>query len=237
MEQENNQDLEIDLLSLFRLIIRKWWLIGIITFAGLVLAGSYAYLVLDDTYTAESSMIVQVTESGDSAASNLSTGTRLVDTYAEIAKSNRALDELIANLHLELTTNQVKNMISVNSVNNTLIIELVVTSEDPVLAKEIANELVSIVQGLSTEFDGLETIEILDIAIVATTPSGPNRTLYLVIGILLGAMIGVGLILALEFLDKNIKTGKDIENKLGLRLLGTIPEYDMNEGVDENGGL
>ena len=54
--------------------------------------------------------------------------------------------------------------------------------------------------------------------------------MYLAVGILLGGMIGVGLVLGVEFLDKNIKVGKDIENVLGLRLLGIIPDYDMDEG-------
>ena len=237
MEHVDNQELEIDLLSLLRVILRKWWLIGIITFLGLLVAGGYAYLVKDDEYTAESSMIVQVTSTGDSDYTNLLTGQRLVDTYTEISKSNRVLNELIDNLDLSISAVNLRNMISVNSVNDTLIIELKVVSEDPVLAKNIANEVVSIVQELSAEFEGLENVEILDVASTPVNPSGPNRILYIAVGILLGGMIGVGIVLGFEFLDKNIKTGKDVENILGLRLLGTIPEYDMDEGVVENGKL
>ena len=103
--------------------------------------------------------------------------------------------------------------------------------------KDTANELVVIVKSLSAEFDGLENVEVLDTATTPLIPSGPNRMLYLAVGILLGGMVGVGAVLALEFLDKNIKTGKDIENKLGIRVLGSIPHYSMDEGVVENGRL
>jgi capsular polysaccharide biosynthesis protein len=106
-----------------------------------------------------------------------------------------------------------------------------VESSDPVLAKDIANEVVSIVQVLSNDFENLDNVQVLDIAETPDSPSGPNRLLYMAVGILLGGMIGVGIVLAIEFLDKNIKKGKDVEQYLGLRLLGTIPEYDMDEEV------
>lgn len=231
MEPEQNQEFEIDLISLIKVLLRKWWLIGAVTFVGLLGTALYAYLTLDDVYTAESSMIVQVTSTGDSDYTNLLTGQRLVETYTEIAKSNRVLDELIDNLNLTYSKSQLRNMISVSSVRDTLIIQLDVESTDPVVAKDIANEIVSIVQDLSNDFENLDNVQVLDTAAVPTSPSGPNRLLYVAIGILLGGMVGVGIVLAIEFLDKDIKKGKDVEQYLGLRLLGTIPEYDMDEEV------
>ena len=231
MDPQMNQELEIDLVSLIKVLLRKWWLIGAVTFVGLLVTALYAYMVLDDVYTAESSMIVQVTNTGDSDYTNLLTGQRLVDTYTEIAKSNRVLDELIDNLSLDYTKAQLRDMINVSSVNDTLIIQLVVENTDPVVARNIANEVVSIVKDLSTDFENLDNVEVLDIAEVPANPSGPNRILYVAVGILLGGMVGVGIVLGIEYLDKNIKKGKDVETFLGLRLLGTIPEYDMDEEV------
>lgn len=231
MDPEMNQELEIDLISLVKVLLRKWWLIGAITFVGLLATGLYAYLVLDDVYTAESSMIVQVTNTGDSDYTNLLTGQRLVDTYTEIAQSSRVLDELIDNLDLEYSKSQLRSMINVSSVNDTLIIRLNVENNDPVLARDIANEVVDIVRQLSTEFENLDNVEVLDTAAAPENPSGPNRILYMAVGILLGGMVGVGIVLAFEYLDKNIKKAKDIEQHLGIRVLGTIPEYDLDEEV------
>ena len=231
MDPQMNQELEIDLVSLIKVLLRKWWLIGAVTFVGLLVTALYAYMVLDDVYTAESSMIVQVTNTGDSDYTNLLTGQRLVDTYTEIAKSNRVLDELIDNLNLDYSKAQLRNMINVSSVNDTLIIQLDVENTDPVVAKNIANEVVSIVRQLSTEFENLDNVEVLDTAETPVNPSGPNRVLYVAVGILLGGMVGVGIVLAIEYLDKDIKKAKDVEGFLGLRLLGTIPEYALDEEV------
>jgi capsular polysaccharide biosynthesis protein len=226
MNEEMNQELEIDLISLFKLLLRKWWLITIVTVIGLGASAFYAYGMLDDVYSAEASMIVQVTSTGDSDYTNLLTGQRLVDTYTEIATSNKVLDELIVNLDLDLTKEQLRSMISVAGVNDTLIIQLDVESTDAVLAKDVANEIVSIVKQLSTQYENLDNVEVLDVAQIPEVPSGPNRLLYVVVGILLGGMVGVGIVLSIEFLDRTIKTTKDVENLLDVRVLGAIPYYE-----------
>ena len=226
MNEEMNQELEIDLISLFKLLLRKWWLITIVTVIGLGASAFYAYGMLDDVYSAEASIIVQVTSTGDSDYTNLLTGQRLVDTDTEIATSNKVLDELIVNLDLDLTKEQLRSMISVAGVNDTLIIQLDVESTDAVLAKDVANEIVSIVKQLSTQYENLDNVEVLDVAQIPEVPSGPNRLLYVVVGILLGGMVGVGIVLSIEFLDRTIKTTKDVENLLDVRVLGAIPYYE-----------
>ena len=230
MEQNTNQEYEIDLLQLVRIVLRKWLVVGIITAVITVFAGGYAYIMLDDTYTAQSSMLVQAQDTETSDYQNLLTGQRLVDTYKEIAVSNRVLEELADRIdEEEVTVSSLNNMISVSSVNDTLIVQLSVESMDPELSSEIANEAVNIVQELSQEFNGLQEVEVLDTAQVPVNPSGPNRILYVAVGILLGGMLGVGYVLLIEFMDKHIRSPKDIEQFLGLKVLGTIPDYDMGE--------
>ncbi|KAF1687190.1 exopolysaccharide biosynthesis protein [Pseudoxanthomonas broegbernensis] len=52
----------------------------------------------------------------------------------------------------------------------------------------------------------------------------PNVLLNLALGVLLGVVIGVLVALALEFLDDTIKTPDDVEHRLGLSVLGIIPQ-------------
>jgi capsular polysaccharide biosynthesis protein len=87
------------------------------------------------------------------------------------------------------------------------------------------------IQVLSSEYEGFDNIEILDTAKVPTAPSGPNRMLYLMIGLVLGGLLGVGLVLLSEFLDTSIKSSKDIEQKLKLRVLSVIPDYEHEESI------
>lgn len=222
-------DAEIDIMQLFRLLLQHWWQIGLLTVLGLAMGAFVGYGMKEDVYTAHSSMIVQVTNTTDSDYTALLTGQRLVDTYAEIAKSDRVMNELKDNLSLTLSKGTLRSMISVSSTTDTLIINLNVTSPNPALAQKVANETVNIVKQLSYEFDGLEDVEILDIAELPTSPSGPNHMMYAIIGLLLGGMTGVGLVILVEFLDKNVKTAQDLEQKVGIRVLGAIPDYSLEE--------
>lgn len=232
MEHHETLETEIDFRELITIVLRKWYIILIcvvvITFA----ATFYGYKMLENTYNAQSSMIVQVEKDiGDNDLQNLMYGQLLVNTYSEIATSNLVLEAVIDDLNLSYSKSSLKSMINVTSVTDTLIIKLSVSSPKGELSALIANKLVESVQLLSHEFEGLEKVEILDHAEVSTSPSGPNRPLYPLIGCLLGGILGLGIIVMIEFLDNKIKHPKDIEHVLGVRLIGTISEYELDEEV------
>jgi capsular polysaccharide biosynthesis protein len=241
MEEERNvepiEENEIDLMELIRVVLRKWYIIAASVGVVMVLVGIYAYGIMPDTYTAETSVLVQVQNEESSDVANYQLGERLVSTYTEIATSNRVLDQLQTNLREDLnkeySKGKIRNMIDVNGVVNTVVIKLSVESTEKSEAVYMANEIIEIMEATSQEFEGLDNIEILDLATMPEQPSGPNRILYMAIAFILGGMIGGFWVLGIEFLDKTIKTTKDMENKLGLRVLGGIPEYNLESEVEE----
>lgn len=233
MNEDFNQEVEIDLLAIVKLLLRKWWQIGIAVIVCVAAVAVYAYGMKDDEYTAKSSMIVQVSNENSSDYQDLVTGQKLVDTYIVVVKSDRVLNQVKDNLGLTYSNTALANMISVSNTSNTLIVNLSVTGLNGSESAAIANEIVTILKDLTTEFESLENVELLDTAVTPENPSGPNRMLYMVIGVLLGGVIGVGFVLAIEFLDKDVKTAKDVEDKLGIRLLGMIPEYDIPQGDED----
>lgn len=73
---------------------------------------------------------------------------------------------------------------------------------------------------------GVNNISIVDSAAVPERPSSPNLLLNLALFILIGGTIGAALALALEQIDDTISDPRELENILGLPLLGTIPSSD-----------
>jgi capsular exopolysaccharide synthesis family protein len=57
-------------------------------------------------------------------------------------------------------------------------------------------------------------------------PSSPRKSINLTLGLLCGLGIGLVLSFMVEALDTNIKTIYDIEEKLGLPMLGVVPQVD-----------
>lgn len=231
MEQDVNTN-EIDLMSLLGILIRKWYVI--LGFTALFFIGSfiYAYVALEDQYTANASMMVLVSNEEQSNEQNFNFSSKLVKTYTELAKSNIVVDQVIERLDLSYGQENLRNRITVTGVQDTIIIKLSIVTNDKKMSMDIANTMVEVMQEVSSTYDGFDNIEILDQAQLPLTPSGPNRILYLVIGIMIGGITGVGIIFVTEMMDKTIKTHKDIEQKLRLRVLATIPEYDVPE--DQN---
>jgi tyrosine-protein kinase Etk/Wzc len=74
-------------------------------------------------------------------------------------------------------------------------------------------------------------VEIIDRAQTPGAPVKPNTKKNLALGLVLGGMLGIGLTFLLDYLDQTIKDEDDVQEKLGLAVLGTIPKI----GPAENG--
>jgi capsular exopolysaccharide synthesis family protein len=71
---------------------------------------------------------------------------------------------------------------------------------------------------------------IIDRAMVPTVPVRPNKRLSIILAFILGAMLGCGIAVLLDFLDNTIKSPEDVPDKLGAPLLGALPK--MKAGKD-----
>ena len=71
---------------------------------------------------------------------------------------------------------------------------------------------------------GTNLISVVDRGEVPGGPYSPNLLNNLLIGFALGLLSGLGLAIALEFLNDTVKTRDDVRKKLGLACLGAIPK-------------
>jgi succinoglycan biosynthesis transport protein ExoP len=73
-------------------------------------------------------------------------------------------------------------------------------------------------------------IRIVDKALIPTTPSGPQRTRNILLGLLVGLVGGIGLAIFREYLDNTIKTPDDVERLTGLPSLAVVPSLPSLNG-------
>jgi len=233
MQDEQNTQ-EIDLMELIKLLLSRWYIVAGAIVAVVSLTAIFAYGTLDNEYTADASILVAVEREGVDEHVDFQFGQRLISTYTDVAESRTVTDALRDELGLDYTDRQIRDMIEVEpGRDESIMIKFTVTSNNPEEAALMANEIVNVINELAAERDSLYEIDILDTAQVPNSPSGPNRPLYLAVGFVLGGLIGVLGVMGIEFFDKTVKTSKDLENKLKLRVLGTIPEYEMEAEVEE----
>ncbi len=70
---------------------------------------------------------------------------------------------------------------------------------------------------------------VVDQAIVSDAPYKPKKGLIVLLAVMVGLFLGTLLAFLLEYLDNTVKDGEDVENKLGLNLLGTVGILDRQE--------
>jgi capsular exopolysaccharide synthesis family protein len=76
---------------------------------------------------------------------------------------------------------------------------------------------------------GVNNVSIVDPAQVPQRPSSPRLILNLLLSLILGAITGIGLALALDQVDEAISDPTDVERAMGLPLLGAIPKSDNTD--------
>ena len=60
-------------------------------------------------------------------------------------------------------------------------------------------------------------------------PSKPNRLMLVLLSIVMGAIVGVGTVLVVEQHDQSMKNAEEVENLLGLPVLGAVPRVEELE--------
>jgi polysaccharide biosynthesis transport protein len=90
---------------------------------------------------------------------------------------------------------------------------------DQVLKAQSETEVTARLQGTRES-----NVRIIDRALPPGGPSSPNLKQDLSSGLLLGLLVGAGLVLLLEYLDRTVKSSEQIERLLGLPTLAVIPD-------------
>ena len=225
----NNQEantIEIDVLSLLRTIWRKKFLILLTAILTTGLAFAYSAFLATPQYDSTTRLYV-VTQSSDNVAGitnqDLQAGSFLVKDYKEIILSQDVLQNVTTTLGI---TEDIKDKITVTIPTDTRILSITVRDSDPNQAATIANTLRDEAAKKIIEVTKVSDVTTLEAAVPAEKPSTPQTKRNLVLGFIVGAFLATALVLVLEVLDDRVKRPQDIEEGLGMTLLGVVPQAE-----------
>lgn len=219
----------MDLREILQIIYKRLWFIILVTLVCIISSGIISFFVLDSVYEASTTLMVSKTREDQSQNlqyNDILMNQKLVKTYSEIVKSNRVLEKVIEQLGLDMTTGDLRTKIQVSSVSDTEIIRIAVQDKDPNFATELANSIAVVFMGEIGSIMKMENVQFIDPAKVPIEPVKPRPLLNIAIAAVLGVMISVFIVFLIEYFDNTIKTVDDVENKLGLPVLGSIPVFD-----------
>lgn len=226
----NNRDeeIEIDLLQLFKVLKKSWKLIVISTLSVAILASVYTFFFIPKKYASESTVFLtpKVNESGYVEQSSISSNSSLINTYISIIKGDSILSEVVEAIGNDLTVNYVKSTLSVTNDSNTQIIRIKSTTTDPQLSKDIVETIVNQFSSEMLQKLNVQNISVIDFAQVNETPVSPSKVKNAVLGAAVGFVLSCGYIFLTFIFDKRLRNKSEAENYLGIPVLAEIPWYE-----------
>ncbi|QSF42300.1 YveK family protein [Priestia megaterium] len=226
----------INLKELLQSLKKRLLLIIIVTAVFTVLSGIVSYFFLTPIYQSSTQILVNQVKSKNEVynPNEVQTNLQLINTYNVIIKSPAILDKVIEKENLEMTSGELDKLISVSNEQESQVVNITVQNENPQKSKNIANAISTTFQKEIKSIMNVDNVSILTKARVGSMIK-PNIILNMAIALIVGLMIGVGLSFLLEYLDKTIKKDKDIEEQLGLPVLGAINIINIDSDTKKRG--
>ena len=227
---------EIELRQYLEVLRKRWVIVVVLPLIAALTSGVVSFFVIKPVFQASTTLIVgkKASESGQAAVqmldnSVLQANLQLAKTYATIAQSRTVEQNVINYLNLPMTIGELDSLISINPVKTTEILEIQVSNTNPELAAAIANTMAQEFSKSVIEIKKVDSVSIVDTAVIPSQPVKPNKKLNVLIAFVVGLMASVGIVFLLEYLDNTIKTSNDVENLLGIPVLGVIPNYETGK--------
>lgn len=221
---------EINLKELFEYFVSKLPIIVIAALLTTLVGIAYGLWFQKPMYNSYTTIVLTRTDNGSTTTdgtgitqSDILLNQNLVSTYREIIKSKRILNQVINNLDLNISTDELEKNISVTSEKDTEVIKISVNNSNPTDAKDIANEIERVFSNEIISIYNIKNITIIDYAEEDTTPYNINVPKQIILAFLIGFILACAVIFVTFYFDTTIKSSEEIENKLGLPVLGVVP--------------
>jgi len=227
MNNQENQAVEIDVFATLKTLWKRKFSIVLVALVFAIAAFGYSAFLAKKEYQSTSRIYVVSRQNQDNNAltnSDLQAGAYLVKDYREIILSQNVLSQAIEELKLDMTPAELSKKINVSVPTDTRILSITAKDGDPKEAARIANGLRNVAAEKITSVTKVSDVTTLDEAEVPQSPSSPNIKRNVLLGFVAGAGLMVVLLVVVEVLDDRVKKPEDVEELMGLPLLGVVPD-------------
>ncbi|MCR4657467.1 MAG: capsular biosynthesis protein [Lachnospiraceae bacterium] len=229
IQAERNDEIEIDLMALLFEWRIRWKLIllsGIL--AGLIGFCIRNYFV-STVYESTSLLYVLTKSTSITSLADLQTGANLTQDYLIVTKDRPVLDKVINNLKLPEDYKELEKKVEVSNPTNTRFISIAVEDEDPNRAKLIVDEIADIAAAFIAEKMDQDPPSLVRSGYVDGAPVNHGIVFYSAVGFMAGVLIAMLIAAVAYILNEDIFTPEDVENKVGIKVLASLPEEEMED--------
>ncbi|WP_270238168.1 YveK family protein [Clostridium perfringens] len=211
---------------------KRWKLIALIAIAATLVSAILSFFIIKPQYEAKAKLFIGKQETQENNAYNNSDVMmyqQLMKTYAELVKTSDLVTKAVKSANLDYNQNEIKgilNNLTATPSADTQILDLSFkggnSKEVLKVTEAITNEFIS----ESKELIPNGNVQVIQKPQLPEHPVSPNKKRNIFIAFVLGLMVGVGVVLLLEYLDNTFKSREELEKTLELPIIGAIPDYD-----------
>lgn len=214
-----------------RILIKRWYLIVLLPILAIAVTAFVSYFILEPQYESGTTLyVINSTLGSDKPAmyEDILISQHLIKDYKELITSRTVTKSTLLKLGIyDMSPNELADNINVSLVNDTQLIKITVRDHDPLRAKQLLSTISEVFMEKAKSLMKISNIDTLDSAEVPENPVSPKPLVNMAIALAAGLMVAVTLVVSIEYLDDRIDSVEDIEKRLGLTVLGTIPSLKI----------
>lgn len=219
------EETEIDLIDLAWALLDKIHYIVLCFLIGAVIMNAYSYFLVRPTYKSTAKMyVVSASKNSVVDLDALNIGTSLTADYEQLMLSYPVLEQVINKLNLDMDSDTLAKMITLENPTDTRILNINVVSTDPKNARDIANTLMEVSVDYLPKTMSTNAPNVAQKAKLADHKDGPSYTKYTMIGALAGAFLYCMYLVVKYLMDDTIHTADDMEKYFDIVPLAVIPD-------------
>ena len=219
------EETEIDLIDLAWALLDKIHYIVLCFLIGAVIMNAYSYVLVRPTYKSTAKMyVVSASKNSVVDLDALNIGTSLTADYEQLMLSYPVLEQVINKLNLDMDSDTLAKMITLENPTDTRILNINVVSTDPKNARDIANTLMDVSVDYLPKTMSTNAPNVAQKAKLADHKDGPSYTKYTMIGALAGAFLYCMYLVVKYLMDDTIHTADDMEKYFDIVPLAVIPD-------------
>lgn len=228
------QEAEIDLIDLAWALLDKIHYIVLCFLIGAVIMNAYSYFLVRPTYKSTAKMyVVSASKNSVVDLDALNIGTSLTADYEQLMLSYPVLEQVINKLNLDMDSDELAKMITLDNPQDTRILNIDVISTDPKEARDIANTLMEISVDYLPKTMSTNAPNMAQKAKLPDIQDGPSYMKFTLIGAFLGAFLYCLYIVIKYLMDDTIHTAEDMEKYFDIVPLAVIPDIEALQELKE----
>lgn len=227
-------EVEIDLIEIFFLLKKRIWIILVVGLLFGSITGVITHYCIEPQYSSTAKLYILTSSTSITSLADIQIGSSLTKDYIQLVQSRPVVEQVIENLNLNRTYEEVLEQMTFSNPTDTRILVITAKDANPVLAKDIVDQFVEVSKVSISSIMKTEEPSIVELGYIADKPISPSLKKNMAIGALLGIFLTAAIIFVLYMIDDTVKSSDDIEKYLGLNTLTAIPLKEDEENTTKH---